>query len=41
VLQAQPPATLLLAKLFTVSTLMLGLGWFTFHRLERRFYNYL
>jgi ABC-type polysaccharide/polyol phosphate export permease len=41
VLQAQPPTPTLLIKLFTVSTLMLAIGWYTFHRLERRFYNYL
>jgi ABC-type polysaccharide/polyol phosphate export permease len=41
VLQAQPPALTLLTKLFSVSILTLAIGWLTFHRLERRFYNYL
>ena len=41
VLQAQPPALTLLFKLLSVSTFTLAIGWLTFHRLERRFYNYL
>lgn len=41
ILHAQAPPHTLVIKLLGVSTLMLALGWFTFKKLERRFYNYL
>jgi len=41
ILEAQAPGTPLMLKLFGVSVFMAVLGWFSFRRLERRFYNYL
>ena len=41
ILEAKAPPAQLLAKLFFVSFLMLGLGWAVFRRLNRRFYDYL
>jgi lipopolysaccharide transport system permease protein len=41
ILQAQAPPESLLIKLFGVSILTLAIGWFTFNRLEKQFYNYL
>ncbi len=41
ILEAKAPPTPLLFKLFLVSFFMLGLGWYVFRRLRRRFYDYL
>lgn len=41
ILEARAPSETLLIKLFVVSFLTLGLGWFIFKRLEHRFYNHL
>jgi lipopolysaccharide transport system permease protein len=41
ILDAQAPSEGLIVKLFVVSTATLALGWFMFHRMERRFYTYL
>lgn len=41
ILQEKAPGTPLLIKLFLVSFLMFGLGWFVFRRLRHRFYDYL
>ena len=41
ILEAHAPATTLLMKLVGVSVFMVAFGWLVFHRLQRRFYNYL
>jgi ABC-type polysaccharide/polyol phosphate export permease len=41
IIEAQAPPASLLWKLFTVSSVMLIVGWFTFRRMQARFYNYL
>lgn len=41
ILEGKAPRAVLLSKLFFVSFFMLGLGWFVFGRLKRRFYDYL
>jgi ABC-type polysaccharide/polyol phosphate export permease len=41
ILEAKAPPAQLLAKLFLVSFLALGVGWSVFRRLSRRFYDYL
>jgi len=41
ILQEKAPGTPLLIKLFMVSFLMFGLGWYVFRRLRSRFYDYL
>jgi ABC-type polysaccharide/polyol phosphate export permease len=41
IMEGHAPDTVLLVKLLGVSVCMVAIGWFTFNRLERRFYNYL
>jgi lipopolysaccharide transport system permease protein len=41
ILQDKAPGAPLLTKLFLVSFLMFGLGWYVFRRLRHRFYDYL
>jgi ABC-type polysaccharide/polyol phosphate export permease len=41
ILEGHAPSQMLVIKLLAVSAFMLVLGWFTFNRMERRFYNYL